>query len=267
MPCSCARLHMMSEATEPPRWVCSSASPCSNIPPMVDRRGVASPLDYDQGRWAPSETPGPAAAAVLRRPPRARRRGGRRVRAAADRSRPRQSRHRAAGARRRGTRGGSAGFVGTRLFADPRPRPDEGGDRRPLPRRLRRRARPGTEVALVPGTKTAIVELAIALADEGETILLPDPYYPDYPSGLALAGARLQTVPLVPEAGWAPELESAPAAAALLLNYPSNPVRCALRPARSRPQSAGRGEPVGTSCTTRPTPTVFDGRSPEKLSL
>ena len=27
MPCSCARLQRMSEATEPPRWVCSSASP------------------------------------------------------------------------------------------------------------------------------------------------------------------------------------------------------------------------------------------------
>src|SRR4051794_33057177 len=32
IPCSCARLHMMSVATDPPRWVCSSASPCSNIP-------------------------------------------------------------------------------------------------------------------------------------------------------------------------------------------------------------------------------------------
>jgi hypothetical protein len=27
MPCSCARLQRMSEATEPPRCVCSSASP------------------------------------------------------------------------------------------------------------------------------------------------------------------------------------------------------------------------------------------------
>jgi aminotransferase len=85
---------------------------------------------------------------------------------------------------------------------------------------------PEREVALVPGTKTAIVELAMALADDGDTMLLPDPYYPDYPSGLALAGARLQTVPLVPEAGWAPDLDAAPSAAALLLNYPSNP--CAV---------------------------------------
>jgi aminotransferase len=85
---------------------------------------------------------------------------------------------------------------------------------------------PEREVALLPGSKTAIVELALALADEGDTILLPDPYYPDYPSGPALAGAQLATVPLHPEAGWAPDLAAAPGAAALYLNYPSNP--CAV---------------------------------------
>jgi L-glutamine---4-(methylsulfanyl)-2-oxobutanoate aminotransferase len=85
---------------------------------------------------------------------------------------------------------------------------------------------PKTEVALIPGTKTGIVELAMALCEEGDTLLLPDPYYPDYPSGAALAGARLDTVPLRPEAGFAPDLEAAPAAATLYLNYPSNP--CAV---------------------------------------
>ena len=85
---------------------------------------------------------------------------------------------------------------------------------------------PETEVAIVPGTKTALAELPLSLAEEGDTILLPDPYYPDYPSGLALAGATLATVPLDPDLGWAPALDEAPAAAALYLNYPSNP--CAV---------------------------------------
>ena len=85
---------------------------------------------------------------------------------------------------------------------------------------------PEREVAVVPGTKTALAEIPLALADDGDTILLPDPYYPDYPSGLALAGAKLATLPLDPDAGWAPDLDSAPAAAALYLNYPSNP--CAV---------------------------------------
>ncbi len=85
---------------------------------------------------------------------------------------------------------------------------------------------PEREVALVPGSKTGLVELALSLVDEGETLLLPDPYYPDYPSGAALAGARLQTIALDPDAGWAPDLDAAPEAAALYLNYPSNP--CAV---------------------------------------
>jgi L-glutamine---4-(methylsulfanyl)-2-oxobutanoate aminotransferase len=84
---------------------------------------------------------------------------------------------------------------------------------------------PETEVALVPGTKTAIVELALSLCDEGDTLLLPDPYYPDYPSGPPLAGAKIALVPLHAPT-WAPDLDAAPDAAALYLNYPSNP--CAV---------------------------------------
>jgi aminotransferase len=84
---------------------------------------------------------------------------------------------------------------------------------------------PEREVAVVPGTKTAIVEVALCVAERGSTILLPDPGYPDYTSGVALAGAREARVPLDPEAGFAPDLESAPRedVAALYLNYPSNP--------------------------------------------
>src|SRR5262249_5059200 len=65
---------------------------------------------------------------------------------------------------------------------------------------------PEREVAVVPGGKQAILELALVLGEGGRTILLPDPYYPDYPSGIALAGADLGLVPLDPEAGWQPDL-------------------------------------------------------------
>jgi aminotransferase len=89
---------------------------------------------------------------------------------------------------------------------------------------------PDSEVAVVPGTKTAIVELSLALAAEGQTVVLPDPYYPDYPSGPALAGARLATVPLDSQAGWAPDFGAAPRddVAAVYLNYPSNPCAVAV---------------------------------------
>ena len=49
------------------------------------------------------------------------------------------------------------------------------GDRRALPRRVRRRARPRVEVAVVPGTKTALVELALVLAEHGQRSCSPIP--------------------------------------------------------------------------------------------
>jgi aminotransferase len=84
---------------------------------------------------------------------------------------------------------------------------------------------PESEVALVPGTKTAIVELSLVLAERGSSVVLPDPWYPDYPSGPALAGATLETVPLEADEGWQPNFGRAPRedVAALYLNYPSNP--------------------------------------------
>jgi L-glutamine---4-(methylsulfanyl)-2-oxobutanoate aminotransferase len=84
---------------------------------------------------------------------------------------------------------------------------------------------PEREVAIVPGTKTAIVELCLALAERGSTVVLPDPGYPDYPSGVAMAAAKLGTLPL--DGAWQ-VWDEAPRedVAAVFLNYPSNP--CAV---------------------------------------
>jgi aminotransferase len=89
---------------------------------------------------------------------------------------------------------------------------------------------PQREVAIVPGTKTALTELVLALAESGDTVLLPDPYYPDYPSGVALAGATLGLLPLDPDRGYAPRFDvvSHENVAAAYLNYPSNPTAAAV---------------------------------------
>jgi aminotransferase len=74
------------------------------------------------------------------------------------------------------------------------------------------------------------VELSLVLAEERWTVALPDPYYPDYPSGPALAGADIAYVPLDPENGWSPDFSQAPTddVAAVYLNYPSNPAAVAV---------------------------------------
>ena len=125
---------------------------------------------------------------------------------------------------------------------------------------------PEREVAVVPGTKTAITELALSLADEGDRILLPDPFYPDYPSGPALAGAQVETVPLRAAAGWSPDLETAPEAAALYLNYPSNP--CAVCAAPGTFESAVRWADRTGGAVVHDAAyidIVFDGRRPHSF--
>ena len=68
------------------------------------------------------------------------------------------------------------------------------------------------EVAVLPGTKTGLMEFALCAVGSGSTIVLPDPGYPDYFSAVALAGATH-----VPFTGFDV------AAEAMYLNFPSNP--------------------------------------------
>lgn len=87
---------------------------------------------------------------------------------------------------------------------------------------------PETEVAVLGGTKIGVVELPLAIMNEGELLLLPDPGYPDYLSGVSLADIRFETMPLLKENGFLPDYtalsESQKNDAKLMyLNYPSNP--------------------------------------------
>src|SRR3954447_6933911 len=87
---------------------------------------------------------------------------------------------------------------------------------------------PDREVAVIPGTKTGIMFAALAAAGRDDTILLPDPGYPDYLSGVALAGARAAALPLDDADGFQPDFDAVAGErpALVMLNYPSNP--CAV---------------------------------------
>ena len=127
---------------------------------------------------------------------------------------------------------------------------------------------PQTEVAVLPGTKTALVELAVVLAERGSRVLLPDPGYPDYPSGVALAGATVEPLRLDPERGWAPRWDEAPRedVAAVYLNYPSNPCAVAAPAGVFESAVAFAAETGGAVVHDFAYgDLVFDGRSPESF--
>lgn len=87
---------------------------------------------------------------------------------------------------------------------------------------------PKTEVAILFGTKTGLVELPMCLLNQGDLMLLPDPGYPDYLSGVVLAGVEYETMPLKAENNFLPDFKAIPdhqrdAAKLMYLNYPNNP--------------------------------------------
>ena len=82
---------------------------------------------------------------------------------------------------------------------------------------------PEREVAVLPGLEDGADGVRAGLRGRGEAIVLPDPGYPDYRSAVALAAAQHVPLPLLADAR--PDWDAAPSeAAALYLNYPSNPV-------------------------------------------
>lgn len=87
---------------------------------------------------------------------------------------------------------------------------------------------PETEVCILIGAKLGLQEISLCYLEPGDYALVPDPGYPDYWSGVALAGARMHPLPLRAENGFLPDLDAVPAAVAdqarlLFLNSPSNP--------------------------------------------
>src|SRR3954469_10130060 len=75
------------------------------------------------------------------------------------------------------------------------------------------------EVAVLPGTKTGLMEFALCAVEKGGRIVLPDPGYPDYFSAVALAGATH-----VPFSGFDVSAD------AMYLNFPSNPTAATVPP-------------------------------------
>jgi LL-diaminopimelate aminotransferase len=87
---------------------------------------------------------------------------------------------------------------------------------------------PEAEVMAALGAKECIFNLSLAFLDPDDVALASDPGYPVYTAGPLLSGAGVVRMPLVPELGFAPDLdaisaEDAARAKLMFVNYPNNP--------------------------------------------
>ncbi len=87
---------------------------------------------------------------------------------------------------------------------------------------------PVTEIVPALGAKECVFHLNLAFLDPDSVALAADPGYPVYTGGPLLAGAEAVLMPLLPELGFAPDLDAiggnvAARARLMYLNYPNNP--------------------------------------------
>lgn len=88
---------------------------------------------------------------------------------------------------------------------------------------------PELELLSLMGSQDGLGHLALAICNPGDIALVPDPGYPIYAAGLALAGVEPYYMPLRRENDFLPDFDAIPMhvwskAKFMLLNYPSNPV-------------------------------------------
>ncbi len=91
------------------------------------------------------------------------------------------------------------------------------------------------EIMCVYGSQEGIAHIGLSLIDEGDVVLIPDPGYPIFDVGPALAGARLVSYELTEENNYLPDLEKIEKeygneAKLMIVSYPLNPV-CKIAPA------------------------------------
>jgi LL-diaminopimelate aminotransferase len=87
---------------------------------------------------------------------------------------------------------------------------------------------PNKEALGLIGSKEGLFNLNHTLLDPGDTVLLPDPYYPVYLAGAELAGAKYHFMPLLKRNNFLPDFDAIPEDVArkakiMWLNYPNNP--------------------------------------------
>ncbi|UCG52443.1 MAG: aminotransferase class I/II-fold pyridoxal phosphate-dependent enzyme [Candidatus Latescibacterota bacterium] len=88
------------------------------------------------------------------------------------------------------------------------------------------------EILILVGSKEGIAHLPLAICNEGDLALIPDPGYPVYHSSARFAGCAIGSFPLTERNGYRPDFadiskRDLTAARLLFLNYPNNPTSAA----------------------------------------
>ncbi len=85
-----------------------------------------------------------------------------------------------------------------------------------------------TEAIGVIGSKEGLAHLSLALLDEGDTALVPNPTYPIHIYSVVIAGGNVITIPLSQEENFVPQMDRIarelwPKPKVMILNFPHNP--------------------------------------------
>ena len=100
-------------------------------------------------------------------------------------------------------------------------------------------AEPLSELVVTPGAMGAIFTATQVLCEDGDEVLVPAPYWPNYEGHLANTGATLVAVPTTQEENFVPTTADIRAATTedtvgILLNTPNNPTGAVIPPDRLR---------------------------------
>ena len=82
------------------------------------------------------------------------------------------------------------------------------------------------EIFLLKGSQEALTHVPLVYCDPGDTVLIPDPYYPIYGTAPRLAGAAVQFMPLKEENGYLIDfdaIENPDDVKLMYVSYPGNP--------------------------------------------
>ena len=100
-------------------------------------------------------------------------------------------------------------------------------------RRFGAKLNPDTEIIATLGSKEGFANMAQAMVNPGDVILVPNPTYPIHAFGFIISGATIQHLPILPDTMSTPDgffevldqnvRNSVPLPKALVLNFPGNP--------------------------------------------